>query len=99
MPVYKNVKEVDGFKIGDEIIIHKPVHTEESPCWIPDMNIYDGLVSIITEMDSGKDRNAVRTRDTGRYRFNTKWIEHVEEDVELEDEELTSFIGGFASHG
>lgn len=85
------------FEVGDIVIVHKPEDPHEYPGWNMNMDSFVGIELAIKEI-RGIKRDIVKLEgDNNRWIYNVKWLELVEEDINinLNDEELQSFINTF----
>ena len=87
------------FKKGDRVIIHQPEYEGQGPTWVDDMDEYDGREAIISCVDNTNHWATVNIDDS-RFWYDFRWFEMVREDeVELEDDDLLSFLEEFAIGG
>lgn len=74
-------EKLQDFKIGDTVIVHKPINVRISPSWIDRMNKYDGKELRVETL-------GMRDLDLGVcYNFNRAWLE-VPKDEPFESEIL-----------
>lgn len=89
------------FNVGDIVLVHKPSNLRESPGWNEFMDCFDGNEYPILEVEKDPTGGEphILLEDGTTWWFNTKWVEHVDVDIELDDDDLTNFIGGFVNNG
>lgn len=75
------------FDRGDTVIIHKSRDTSESPVWLPGMDKYDGM-----SMTVYADRGGIVWLEETEYRFNSKWLELINDCEDLSCESLEDLL-------
>lgn len=65
---------MDGFEVGDKVIIHKPTSCSEYLSWLPDMNYFAGQEQIISHVE----RYTCKIEGSGFW-FELAWLENINE--------------------
>ena len=82
------------FQVGDKVIVRKPADGKwELVSWIYSYNKYVGKSARIVKI--WKELGCVRLDIDEKCVFSTHWIEPVNEEILLEDDDLLDFISEY----
>jgi hypothetical protein len=81
------------FQVGDKVIVRKPDVRREKVGWVDSCDKYVGKSARIVKI--WKELGCVRLDIDEKCVFSTHWIEPVNEEILLEDDDLLDFISEY----
>lgn len=64
-----------GFSKGMHVIVHKPIDTDETPIWIEEMDDYDNMLCMISNVTRGIATLIGKDGQEIDYSFSVNWLE------------------------
>ena len=67
------------FKVGDVVVVHKPLNVDEHPCWVIDMDMFEGKEAKVIETVDHPVVALIRLDIGKNYIFNPRWCTLVDD--------------------